>query len=661
MKILNFFIFLHFIQVDGDSSDWIGLSPQNIHSFVFSKGEFIYKGDLNDFRTDLGNTYYADLKEFRLTCDSEWMYFLIKFKDIDENDMDSIHVEISIGNPGDPTQYEWLGDDAELGLSKRALADRIIALHSTEPGNFQIELWDGGIWYAPPTPGYIAIINHLQNCIEARIALTDIADGGLTLPTGIRVSLATFKNVVGWNNDIDATEDIGGPFYNDAIDVMGGKAGIPENAWDRDLYDNKLNYFFDIGLKKNGDATDFTRRVDGDSSDWKGILPSQIHETLYSENEWIYRGDIGDMRTDPEVPDDSVFDLIEFRLTADSVNLYILARFYHMDFEQTQIAISLDSDSNETDMALSINGDDTETYLANPIQYSEREILLTADSVNHAEIFLYADDGYSWYTPPSPYKIVIDTLNKTLEARIQLVDLNIHPKDTIIISGATYDAAVQGIGNSPNGNDDPSTPDIEEGDMSVDYPVCDALDVIGGRLGVSQNAWDRELWDGDLDFYHIIYLENIIQALGVKNSFLTLENTKEGILIKYCFSSSGNIKILRKEENKDFEEIKRTFSRSGEYLDKDVKSGKTYTYILKSYREILGPVTITYFNPLYNSLKMTNLNSFYFPDFKIFEIFDICGRKRIIEGKGIIEISDFKKGIYFIKLEGKTYRLINLK
>lgn len=197
--------------------------------------------------------------------------------------------------------------------------------------------------------------------------------------------------------------------------------------------------------------------------------------------------------------------------------------------------------------------------------------------------------------------------------------------------------------------------------MSVDYPTCDALDVIGGTQGVSQNAWDRDLSDGDLDLYHIIYLQNIIQSLGTKSSFLILKNTQKGILIKYRFSSKGNIKILRKEENKDFEKIWSTFSTSGEYLDKNVKPGKTYTYILKSDKESLGPVTITYFNPPFNNLKIKNLNSFYSPEFRTFEIFDICGRKRIIKGKGIIKISDFKKGIYFIKSGGKTYRLINLK
>lgn len=565
MSLIKFFIVFHSIVVDGDTSDWIGERPSQIHSWVISEGEFIYRGDINDFRTDLGgDLYYADLREFRVTCDDTFMYFLIKFNDVNFGDMDFIHVEIAIGNPGDVNKYTWIGDDAQLGLSERVLADRIIALHSTFMWSFSIELWDGATWYSPSS-NYLAIVNDVQNCVEAKISLADIADDTLKFPSAIRIALATFKNVVGSNNDVDATEDIGGVTINDALDVMGGTEGVSENAWNRDLSDNVVNKFFDIAFETSGDAAYFNRIIDGDPGDWGGVLPIDIHDTLYFDYEWIYKGDTGDMRTDPIVPNDSVFDLVEFRITSDTINIYFMAKFSKMDFEQTQIAISLDSDSNTNDNSLTINGDDTGTILANPVQYSEREILLTADSVDHAEIFLFADDGSIWYTPPSPYKIAIDPLNNTLEARIQLVDLNINPGDTIIISAGIYDANVQGTGNSPNGSDDPGTPGIEEGDMSVDYPTCDAIDLLGGVKGISENAWDRDLSDGDIDFYYIVHLEKTTQ-LNMRE-FGKISDVKNSRIVFYGFSpisfkSSDRFLIFdltgrNRSINKDFRFLKK--------------------------------------------------------------------------------------------------------
>lgn len=658
MGLIKFLIIFHTITVDGNITDWIGTPPLKIHDYTFSNGEFIYKGDLNDYRTDLGNTLYLDLTEFRLTCDNNWMYFLIKFQDIGPSDKDSIHVEISLGNPADPTSYNWIGDDAQLGLSNRALADRIIALHSTSEGNFDIELWDGGICYSPPTSGYLAVISDVNDCIEARISLNDIADGSLHLPSAIRITLVIFKNVVGWNNDIDATQDIGGFLINDAIDVMGGKVSINENAWFRDLNDNKVDKFFDILLNKVGNAIEFTRKIDGDFSDWIGSLPSNIHETVISKNEWIYRGDTSDMRQDP-AGEDRYYDLTELRLTCDSVNLYILAKFYKMIFEETQIAISLDIDSNSYDDKLIQNGDDTGTLLGSNVQYSEREILLTADSVNHSEIFLFADDGFLWYNPVSPYKIVIDPFNKTLEARIELVDLNLNPQSRMIISAATYDANVQGIGNSPNGSDDPNTP-IEEGDMSVDYNVCDAIDVVGGNVGQRQSSWDRDLSDGDIDFYYVIRIQNIIQPLGTEDEFLYVENLKDGILIKYSLSTGSEIKILRKDGNSDFKEIFRTNIKRGSYFDRNVVKGVEYTYILKSEEKFLGPIKIKYEGRIDN-VKVYNFDSLYLSSLIEFKVIDLSGRERLLKGKGMVRFPNFKKGVYFIRADNSTYKILKIK
>ncbi|MDP3804538.1 MAG: glucodextranase DOMON-like domain-containing protein, partial [Candidatus Omnitrophota bacterium] len=76
----------HTINVDGSIGDWIGTAPAKPNTAVIDKGEYIWKDETGD---DTGNGKYtyptnkafakgADLLEFRVTWDSQNVYFLIK-------------------------------------------------------------------------------------------------------------------------------------------------------------------------------------------------------------------------------------------------------------------------------------------------------------------------------------------------------------------------------------------------------------------------------------------------------------------------------------------------------------------------------------------------------------------------------------------------------
>ena len=39
--------------------------------------------------------------------------------------------------------------------------------------------------------------------------------------------------------------------------------------------------------------------IDGDPSDWTGTPPAAIHDIAISSEEWIYKGEANDLRTDP--------------------------------------------------------------------------------------------------------------------------------------------------------------------------------------------------------------------------------------------------------------------------------------------------------------------------------------------------------------------------
>ena len=76
----------HSIKVDKNVRDWVGVPPEQENAATVSNGEYIWKDEKND---DTGNGHYtyptnravnkgADLREFRVTWDSENLYLMIK-------------------------------------------------------------------------------------------------------------------------------------------------------------------------------------------------------------------------------------------------------------------------------------------------------------------------------------------------------------------------------------------------------------------------------------------------------------------------------------------------------------------------------------------------------------------------------------------------------
>ncbi len=79
----------HTITVDGDPSDWTGTAPTTAPDTAYSAGEFIVTDPSGDHRTDSywdgAGTYTdpVDILEFRITSDSNYLYFLIKVAGLD--------------------------------------------------------------------------------------------------------------------------------------------------------------------------------------------------------------------------------------------------------------------------------------------------------------------------------------------------------------------------------------------------------------------------------------------------------------------------------------------------------------------------------------------------------------------------------------------------
>ncbi len=233
--------------VDGDPSDWTGTPSATAHTDAESDGEWIYTGAADDARTDTGMDSNADLTEVRVTVDSTYLYLLFRLDDI--TDADEVHIAVGIDTDQDgyDTGYNWLGDESNLTMGRTFLyAERILSFHSVSSGNYQVEWWAGGSWYT--ISGTQISISAANDVVEARLPLSDL--NGMDNTSAFSMTVATFQNNAGWNNDTDTTDDF---TTTDAVDVMGipGQTG---NAWGRDLNDGNVYFGWWIELRGSSDA-----------------------------------------------------------------------------------------------------------------------------------------------------------------------------------------------------------------------------------------------------------------------------------------------------------------------------------------------------------------------------------------------------------------------
>ena len=239
------------ITVDSDPSDWdnndggYNGSQLSIHGSGYFNGQWIYKGESLDQRTDIGNNADNDITEIRFGTDATYLYLLVRMQNI-ENAGDFIHLCFSIDSDQNNSDgaLNWIGDDSQTSLgSANQYGERNVTIHDVTSGfgtNLQFELFadDGSSWYAPPTSGAQISVNTSNEVLEARIALIDL---NILSTSTINLSLASFVNGNnGYNNDVDATQDIFSS--SDAIDVMTPGASSGTNAWFRDLSDGNVGY-----------------------------------------------------------------------------------------------------------------------------------------------------------------------------------------------------------------------------------------------------------------------------------------------------------------------------------------------------------------------------------------------------------------------------------
>lgn len=485
------------ITIDGDYTDWGGTPPAQIHDVAIDNGEWIYKGESGDERTDLDNPApYGDITEVRFTSDANFLYILIKFSNF--SDINEVHVSLAVDtdllpNDGD---YNWIGDDGDTSLKWGfQFAERIYELHCGASNVPDIESWNGGSskWEAPGTKGsdYDIAISNTNDCLEAKISWAQI---GVSPPCFVRFSLVTFKNhFTGsgyWANDGDSTTDIGGT--SDVIDVMGGTPGSSSNAWWRDVSDGTIDYCYLVRFTSAG-ASEIC--PDGFSLEWAGTAPSS-GEAAISSGEYIWSDLSGDERTDA-TDSDLNYDMMELRVRAYedlagtedyllfSVKLSDIERYTGGTDFKPLIVLSIDTDQNSSDAGQTFFGDDSDTTLARSETYAERNIMVGLNGV----WIIDDDSGSTWYRPDAdagrvtPYTVNWDT--DTVEFAVPLTD----------VEGISLPATIRVCAGTAcyNGDGDPDSID-KTLDISGSSDILDTV-----TPAVSFNTWDIEVSDGDID------------------------------------------------------------------------------------------------------------------------------------------------------------------
>jgi len=239
------------IKVDGWPGDWTGTAPTGIHEVVTTGGEWIYQGAANDHRTFGGASADEDIEAVRITCDEEYVYFLVKMQDITDVALPAIGVAWNSYLVPEGERHAWIGDAStpagSIGLENGEQAATREIMVYTAGGTAKIKLWNGGVWYDPPAGDAAVAVSAGDDVMEFRINRNDL---DFSPPQQVAVTLASFRSS-GNEAGSDATYDTPDA-NNDAIDILGGDPGVFENSWGRDLDDDTMGRFYQMVLTEQG-------------------------------------------------------------------------------------------------------------------------------------------------------------------------------------------------------------------------------------------------------------------------------------------------------------------------------------------------------------------------------------------------------------------------
>ncbi|MDD4340669.1 MAG: hypothetical protein PHO14_00375, partial [Kiritimatiellae bacterium] len=253
------------IVIDGNPVDWVGTPSAVLNSSASTLQEYIWTDKTGEMRTDQTSYSNADIAEFRVYADTDWVYFLIEMGNI--TDVTNLHMAIGMDTRTNTasTTMNWLGDDGATFIGDQYFdggaahfPENQLGIHYvTAEGGLRIEQYvqDGTAWFAPLTGGNTNVAaSTTHNAIELRVARADLNLSGAKTA---RFTLASFLNTGVWNNDGDGTVHIADNTANAMDSVSIPPWGNPDNnadmsAWLEDISDADIDFWVDVQFAAGG-------------------------------------------------------------------------------------------------------------------------------------------------------------------------------------------------------------------------------------------------------------------------------------------------------------------------------------------------------------------------------------------------------------------------
>jgi autotransporter-associated beta strand protein len=276
---------------------------------------------------------------------------------------------------------------------------------------------------------------------------------------------------------------------------------LANNSLDTDPYD-----FLVQGV---GTGTTSAITVDGDPSDWVGTAGAVTNSALFAGSEYIWNDQLNEARQDPGAGEDyeSNMDIDEFRVTADSTNIYILVKMRDItDVTYPAVGIGLTTNMQPADSGMIWLGADSDLaigggYYSNnmaQMHYGLRNIMIHTVS-GTAKVELYAADSDSWYEAPNGWAASFSAANNVLEVYINRADLLLAGDVTSRWTVATFQGTDQACST---------------GNATYDFDYNDAIDTISiapydmNDQSITLTSWQQgPLGENKQDFFFDIPLD----------------------------------------------------------------------------------------------------------------------------------------------------------
>ncbi|HBW46607.1 TPA: hypothetical protein DEF17_01580, partial [bacterium] len=269
---------------DGDPSNWKGTAPSGSNTYTVDTGEFIFTDATIDERTDVTYSSNADIKEFRLTGDTTYLYLLAKFRDITDASLPYLGVAVDTDQIN-ASGEKWFGGYSDCQIDTAAWREIELVVNNNKTGYYGVGAngWD---WNS----NAVSAISTSYDAIEARYSWSAMK---ISLPKTLRFTVIAAQNNAGMTTDI---------YQCNALDVINQVSG---NTWN-DVQDSIANFYFDLNFNASGKVN---------ASPSNPVLVSPTNSVTYNTStvtfQWSWRDsdyrDAVNSRTQIQIATDSAF------------------------------------------------------------------------------------------------------------------------------------------------------------------------------------------------------------------------------------------------------------------------------------------------------------------------------------------------------------------